>query len=191
MFKRAFTLIELLVVIAIIGILATTVIVNVANARRRARDTRRRADLKSLQTALEAYAQDNPNYPSTASAPNCSGGTPIGGPPVSGYLWCYEKTAGYDPANGYVPFGSAQFLSTLPSDPTTGKNGTNIDTYCTPTGAQAGYWYASDGKDYKIVAACTLESVPAASDPLNDPARNDSGGIGKAFAVYSGGARNW
>lgn len=66
--KRAFTLIELLIVIAIIGILATLIFVNVNTARKKARDAKRMADLKNLQTALEMYAQENGSYPTTGSA---------------------------------------------------------------------------------------------------------------------------
>lgn len=61
--KPAFTLIELLVVIAIIGILATLAVVALQNARRNARDTRRVADIRQVQTALELYLNDYGHYP--------------------------------------------------------------------------------------------------------------------------------
>ncbi len=64
--KKGFTLIELLVVVAIIGLLATLSIVALNNARARARDTRRVADVKQIQTALELYYNDKGSYPTTS-----------------------------------------------------------------------------------------------------------------------------
>ncbi|MEI7452190.1 MAG: FISUMP domain-containing protein [Candidatus Falkowbacteria bacterium] len=64
--KSAFTLIELLVVIAIIGILATIAVVALQNARAKARDARRIADVKQIQTALELFFNDQGRYPTTA-----------------------------------------------------------------------------------------------------------------------------
>lgn len=61
--RRGFTLIELLVVIAIIAILALIALVNFLEAQTRAKTTRARADMRSLQTGLEAYAVDNGDYP--------------------------------------------------------------------------------------------------------------------------------
>lgn len=61
--KKGFTLIELLVVIAIIGILATTLLVSLGGARESARDARRISDLKSVQGALELYANQCGVYP--------------------------------------------------------------------------------------------------------------------------------
>ncbi len=65
--KQGFTLIELLVVIAIIGLLSTLSIIALNSARARARDAKRIADVKQIQTALEMYYNDVGNYPSDAS----------------------------------------------------------------------------------------------------------------------------
>ncbi len=61
--KKGFTLIELLIVIAIIGLLATLAIVSLTTAQRKARDTKRVADVKSIQSAMELYYSDNAAYP--------------------------------------------------------------------------------------------------------------------------------
>ncbi len=57
--QRGFTLIELLVVIAIIGILASVVLVSLAQARVKARDSIRVQNLKQVALALEMYALEN------------------------------------------------------------------------------------------------------------------------------------
>ncbi len=61
--KKGFTLIELLVVIAIIGLLSTLAVVALNSARLKARDAKRIADIKQIQTALELYYNDNNGYP--------------------------------------------------------------------------------------------------------------------------------
>lgn len=66
--KSAFTLIELLVVIAIIGILSTLAVVALQNARKSARDAKRIADIKQIQTALELYFNDNGSYPASVTS---------------------------------------------------------------------------------------------------------------------------
>jgi prepilin-type N-terminal cleavage/methylation domain-containing protein len=58
-----FTLIELLIVVAIIGILAGIAIVNFLEAQTRSKVSRAKADMKSVVTALEAYAVDHNSYP--------------------------------------------------------------------------------------------------------------------------------
>ena len=58
---RIFTLIELLVVVAIVGILASGLmaVINPAARIGQARDAQRKSDLHQIQTALEAYYNDN------------------------------------------------------------------------------------------------------------------------------------
>lgn len=65
--QKGFTLIELLVVISIIGLLASVVLASLNSARVKARDTRRKADIRQLQTALEMYYNDNGDYPADAA----------------------------------------------------------------------------------------------------------------------------
>jgi len=62
---EGFTLIELLVVIAIIGLLSTLSVLALNSARARARDAKRIADIKQIQTALEMYYNDANTYPTT------------------------------------------------------------------------------------------------------------------------------
>ncbi len=65
--SRGFTLIELLVVIAIIGILSSIVLASLNTARQKGRDTRRLADVKQIQLALELYYDANGGYPNAIS----------------------------------------------------------------------------------------------------------------------------
>lgn len=65
--RKAFTLIELLVAIAIMTFLTLMIIPNLRDARYRARDAKRKEDLKELQKAFELYRLDQlvptPPYP--------------------------------------------------------------------------------------------------------------------------------
>lgn len=61
--KKAFTLIELLIVVAIIAILAAIAVPNFLEAQVRSKVSRVKSDMRSLATALEAYAVDHNKYP--------------------------------------------------------------------------------------------------------------------------------
>jgi type II secretion system protein G len=61
--QKGFTLIELLIVVAIIGIIAAIAIPNLLNAINRARQKRSMSDMRTIGTAIEAYAVDWSFYP--------------------------------------------------------------------------------------------------------------------------------
>ena len=61
--KSGFSLLEILVVMAILGILAVAGIGTYFSSVGRSRDGRRKADLSTIQKALESYYNDSGNYP--------------------------------------------------------------------------------------------------------------------------------
>ena len=64
--SKGFTIVELLIVIVVIGILATLVVTTYSGIEAKARDSKRQADVKAIQTQLEAFYASNNYYPSTA-----------------------------------------------------------------------------------------------------------------------------
>jgi type II secretion system protein G len=68
-----FTLTELLIVVAIIAVLAAIATPNFLEAQMRSKVSRAQADMRTLQTALEAYAVDWNSYPLNAGGIGLSG----------------------------------------------------------------------------------------------------------------------
>jgi general secretion pathway protein G len=101
--QKGFTLVELIVVIAIIGILTGLVVTNLSGARERARDARRKADLRAIRDALQLYQNDYGRFPSN------SGAGEILGCGAAGTSACAFGTA--FSANGNV------YMGRIPQDP--------------------------------------------------------------------------
>lgn len=68
MYKKGFTLVELMVVITVIAILATIAVASFTRVQKQARDTKRKAEMKGMQTALQAYFTEKTAYPIQATA---------------------------------------------------------------------------------------------------------------------------
>jgi prepilin-type N-terminal cleavage/methylation domain-containing protein len=119
--QKGFTLIELLVVISIISLLASIVLTSVNSARVKARDAKRRGDLKQLSTALNLYYAKYETFP--VSTPVCNPGQN-----VYGDYWCRDSTDnnGTTPITNWIP-GLQEFVGKLPQNPK--PYGTPAGTY--------------------------------------------------------------
>ena len=108
--KRAFTLIELLIVIAIIAILALIAVPNFLEAQIRAKVSRATADMRSLATAMEAYAVDwgrplisGTEYRRDDNGENCIPGAPnIGGDQAMNSLTTPVSYIGTHPRDPFI-----------------------------------------------------------------------------------------
>ncbi len=102
---KGFTLIELLVVIGILGTLSAVLLaaINPIAQLQKSSDARRKADLESVQRALELYYQDTGSYP----------------PSFPGSYTITNNNASADWGKQWLPY-----MATLPKDPVSPK-----DTY--------------------------------------------------------------
>lgn len=105
--KKGFTLIEILIVVAIIAILAGSILVGFGPAQRQGRDSRRIADLRQVQNALELYYSKCGYYPGTAQA-----SSPCG---------AFQPISSWSDLTSALT-GSSIGTSQIPNDPTNGKN---------------------------------------------------------------------
>jgi len=100
--STGFTLIEMLIVVAIIGILASIVVVGLNTSRKQARDTRRLADLRGIQTALELYYNKNGYYPGGIGADLQTVGITVPVDPLTGAPYSYTLVGSVgSPGNSY------------------------------------------------------------------------------------------
>ncbi len=132
-------MIELLVVVAIIGMLSSVVLASMSTARQKARDARRMADAKALQTALELFYDNGSTYPAAPSAVEITEASPLGvltpdilnelpsdpiytgannyhygtTNPVTGYAIAVKKEIGgwcqFKESTGFAPFDNAGY----------------------------------------------------------------------------------
>ena len=127
--EEGFTLVELMVVLVIIGLLATVVLINVLPSQDKAMQTKARADIATLEQAMEMYRLDNFSYPADLNA--------LVQPPAGGDATRY-RTGGYikklpsDPWNRpyqvAVPGKAGPFdITSLGGDGAPGGTGENAD----------------------------------------------------------------
>ncbi len=134
--KKGFTLIELLIVITIIGILTALITTNLQGARERARDARRKADLRALEQSIRLYYNDADSFPASNPAYELEGCGTIAIP-----LSCSWGS----------PFATdaSIYLAYLPTDPSS--------TAATTTKYQ---YYSASGDQYLLVAKLENPSDP-------------------------------
>ncbi len=166
-----FTLIEVLVVIAIVSLLAGAIAINSADSNKQARDEKRQADLRMLQSALEMYKNKNGVYPEGCNA--------VGG-------WSGQSGSGYDCGSGteYIAGLAPEFIPVLPKDP---KLNSGV--------ANSGYIYTvnSNRTIYKLMALNTVESHnvtyshPFKSCDYNGTASDDVNESGWCANMYNNG----
>jgi len=101
--KLGFTLMELIIAMAILAIVTGSLLGNYTSSQKKGRDSQRKSDLKQLQNALEAYANDNNGF-----YPNATSGQ------ISGANW---GNTFVDPDNP-----TTIYMKQMVEDPVTGKN---------------------------------------------------------------------
>ena len=133
--EDGFTLVELMVVIVIIGLLATIVAINVIPATDTARVEKAKADIATIEQALEQYRLDNLTYPS-----GTDGLQALLNPPASlaqpqryrrgGYIKKLPNDPWGRPYNYAVPGRKGAFdISSLGADGQPGGDQENADIY--------------------------------------------------------------
>lgn len=93
--NKGFTLIELIVVVTIIAVLTVVGVVSYSGTNKKARDSRRMADLEKIRIALELYRQGTGStYPvdKDSLVPTYLQAFPIG---PKGDVYTYDRPTGY------------------------------------------------------------------------------------------------
>lgn len=100
--RKGFSLVELLVVIALLGVISAVSlsILNPATYLKKSRDSRRKADMQQIRSALELYRSDYGHYPRSDNWVNSTQGND----------WIKDL----DPAKPVVP----NYIKSVPKDPT-------------------------------------------------------------------------
>ncbi len=122
--SSGFTLVEIIVVIMIISLLAGVILVKLGEARAKARDAKRKADLAVVADALKLHYLDQKTFQVANTGNNNSS---------EGWLTYTGGTYTTSIAQGLVTLG---YLSSVPYDPaTSGPNAVG------PTNGYSGYMY--------------------------------------------------
>lgn len=138
--RQGFTFIEVLVVTVIIGILISVAVVSYTQTTAAGRDSRRKQDLATLQTALEFYKIEFGAYPSCPSV-------------------CTPEEGEAEWIPGLIP----EFAATLPVDPQEDYSEDDISG----AGTSQTYNYESSGtSSYELRARLEDGSIYRVVSPL-------------------------
>lgn len=140
--SKGFTLIELLVVISVLAVLAGIILISTNNARYKSKDSVRKQDLKSINSALNAYRTDKNHWPPNDLLTNPN--------PTLEYA--------SDTGTNWIP-DIADYINKIPNDPTKPTGGT---TDCSSSTQIYFYCYKISDDKKSFVLWAQLEN-------LNDP----------------------
>ena len=116
--EHGFTLIELLIVIFIIAILTGLAMTNFLGARERARDSKKKAELTQVKTALRLYYNDYGKYPAFYSSSHTVNGVTyfngIKGCGINGDENCPKAGCAIEFAAGGSSCGDTNYMKKIP-----------------------------------------------------------------------------
>lgn len=175
--RKGFTLIELLIVLAILALVAVTVVLtlNPAELLRQARDTRRVAEIKTLNTGIGAFrgASSNTSLGTSTvvyvslpdSDPTCASHTLPTLPGGWTYACAPESTFRLLDGTGWIPLNVSALaryvsVSALPVDPVNNADGRY-------------YTYTADGNEWELNA--NMESTKLSNGGAGDVESRDGG----------------
>ncbi len=94
--KKGFTLVELMIVVTVIAILATIGVISFTRVQAQTRDTKRKADVRALGTALQAYYSETQTYPAVTAdlAPTYIPRIPVDPQDAGAYTYSVNSAAG-------------------------------------------------------------------------------------------------
>lgn len=179
-----FTLVEMIVVVAVIGILASIVYANFGAARAAARDDIRKADIKSLQLAIEFYKAQNGRYP----AQGCGNNMGMGMPHWAGSESSYNPSIVASCPGTYIVGLVPDFIGALPREPGSNKVGTGY-VYTTNLSGSAYKLLSHHNVEVKLITVNDAEFArkPSTCAGFN-PIPTDEQDV---YAVYSVGGECW
>lgn len=122
-------MVELMIVITVIAILATIAVVSFTRVQKQARDTKRKAEVKSIQTALQAYYTEKTSYVVTATPTAVSTALAALSPTyISNVPVAPGGTTGTNADYMYLSDGTAYGICVQLETPTTAGSMWKVDT---------------------------------------------------------------
>lgn len=110
------TLIELLITIAIVAVISAIGYATYDNAQKKARDSKRKNDLRDIQVALQLYYQDTGYYPNSTTGS------------------AFTKKSTDTGASGWDSVLSTSYIKQMPKDPKNTATTNRFYRYDTPAG---------------------------------------------------------